>query len=128
MTPSNPVERITSYPVPINLPAEHIEIVADEVDTVLIGLTQDLVFLDRRPDPAGHVKEVAAYGRLAAALTTGKLRLPDRGALKALERLAGELDDRNEYEQVRAEHEAFGALVELMRTPRPSPAAKGRRS
>lgn len=127
MTPSNPVERITSYPVRIDLPAEQIEIVADEVDAVLIGLTQDLVFLDRRPDPAGHVEEVAAYGRLAAALTTGKLRLPDRGALKALKRLAGEFDDRNEYEQVRAEHEAFGALVGLMRTPRPSAAAKRRR-
>lgn len=128
MTPSDPVERVTSYPVPIDLTGGQIEIVADEIDTVLIGLTQDLVFLDRRPDPAGHVEEVAAYGRLAAALTTGKLRLPDRGALKALERLAGELDDRNEYEQVRAEHEAFGALVALMRTPRPSPAAQGRRS
>jgi hypothetical protein len=128
MTPSDSVERVTSYPVPIDLTAGQIEIVADEIDTVLIGLTQDLAYLDGKPDPAAYIEEVAAYGRLAAAVTTGTLGLPDRRCRKALERLAEELDGRNEYERVRAEHEAFGALVALMRTPRPSPAAQGRRS
>jgi hypothetical protein len=124
MTPSNPVERVIVYPVPIDLTAAQIEIVADEIDTVLIGLTQDFAHLDRKPDPAGYIEEVAAYGRLAAALTTGILQLPDRRCRSALERLAEELDDRNDYERVRAEHEAFGALVGQLRTRRPSPAAQ----
>jgi hypothetical protein len=123
MTPSDPVERITAYPVPIDLTEGQIEIVGDEMDSVLIGVTQDLAHLDGKPDPAAYVEEVAAYGRLAAALTSGILHLPDRRCLMALERLARELDHRNDYERVRAEHEAFGALVELMRTPRPSAAA-----
>jgi hypothetical protein len=128
MTPSNSVERVTSYALPIGLTAEQIEIVADEIDTVLIGLTQHLAYLDGKPEPAGFFEEVAAYGRLAAALTTGTLALPDRGCREALERLADELDGRNEYERVRAEHEAFGALARLLRIPRPSPAAQRRRS
>jgi hypothetical protein len=128
MAPSNRVERVTVYSVPIDLPAEQIEIVADEIDTVLIGLTQDLAYIGGKPDPAGYIEEVAAYGRLAAALTTGILQLPDRRCRRALRRLAGELDDRNDYERVRAEHEACGALVEQLGTPRLAPAALRGRS
>jgi hypothetical protein len=128
MTPSDSVERVSSYPVPIDLTADQIEIVVDEIDTVLIGLTQDLAYLDGKPDPAAYIEEGAAYGRLAAALTTGTLQLPDRRCRTALERLAGELDDRNEYARVRAEHEAFAALVEMMKAPRPSRAARQGRS
>jgi hypothetical protein len=128
MTPSDPVERATIYSVPIGLPEEQIEIVSDEIDSVLIGLTQDLVHLDGKPDPGGYVGEVAAYGRLAAALTRGTMHLPDRACRKALERLAEELDNRNEYERVRSEHQAFRAFGELLRTPRPSPAARKGRS
>jgi hypothetical protein len=124
MTPSNPVEWATSYPVPIVLPEDQIEIVADELDSVLIGLTRDLVHLDGKPDPRGYLAEVAAYGRLAAALRTGKLHLPDRACRMAHERLAQELDDRNDYELVRTEHLAFQAFGELLRTPRPAPASR----
>jgi hypothetical protein len=128
MTSSNPVERVTVYSVPIDLRVEQIEILGDEIDSVLIGLTQDLAHLDGKPDPAGYIEEVAAYGRLAAALTTGILQLPDRRCRRVLERLAAELDDRNDYERVRAEHEAFGALVGQLGTPRLAPAALRGRS
>lgn len=124
MTPSDPVERATVYSVPVDLSGEQIEIVADELDSVLIGLTQDLVHLDGKPDPAGYVGEVAAYGRIAAALKRGTLHLPDRAGRRAFGRLARELDDRNNYEQIRAEHLAFEAFAELLETPRPSPAAR----
>jgi hypothetical protein len=53
MTPSDPVERATIYSIPIGLPEEQIKIVSDEIDSVLIGLTQDLVHLDGKPDPGG---------------------------------------------------------------------------
>lgn len=118
MTPSNPVERATVYSVPIELPEQQIEIIRDEIDNVLIGLTQDLVYLDGKPDPRGYVGEVAAYGRVAAALTTGNLDLPDRALRRAFERLAREVDNQNDYQRVDSEHKAFEAFGELLRTPR----------
>ncbi len=126
VAPSNAVERVTLYSVPIDLTAEQIEIVGYEGDSVLIGLTQDLAHLDGKPDADGYIEEVAAFGRLAAALTTGTLQLPDRRCRSALERLAAELDGRNDYDRVRAEHEAFAAFVELLRTPRASSATQRR--
>ena len=126
MTPSNSVERITLYSVPIDLSEAQVEIVADELETVLIGLTQDLAYLDGKPDPAGYVEEVAAYGRLAAAVKVGTLFLPDRACRKAIERLAEELDGRYEYERARAAHEAFAAFAALMKKPRPA-VTRGRR-
>jgi hypothetical protein len=124
MTPSDPVERATIYSVPIVLPEKQIEIISDEIDNVLIGLTQDLVHLDGKPDPRGYVGEVAAYGRIAAALTTGILDLPDRALRRAFERLAREVDNQNDYERVDSEHRAFEAFGALLRTPRRASASQ----
>ncbi|HEX4307172.1 MAG TPA: hypothetical protein VHZ54_14145 [Solirubrobacterales bacterium] len=127
MTRSGPAERRAIYPVPVGLSEAHLAIVKDEIETTLLGLAQDLAYLDGKPHPQKFVSEVAAYARLAAALTTGTLRLPDRAARKALRRLAEELDDRNEYERVVAEHEAFRSFGRLLRTPpAASVSSKGR--
>jgi hypothetical protein len=119
--------RAAGFSVPIDLPEAQSAILRDELESVLVGLAQDLVHLDRKTDPGGHAREVAAYGRLSAALITGRLNLPDEECRRAGERLASELDDRNEYERVVSEHEAFAALTALLRGAPPSAAAKGGR-
>jgi hypothetical protein len=103
--------------VSIDLPEGQIAMVKSEVDTTLLGLAGDLAYLDGKPNPQQFISEVAAYARLATYLHSGTARLPDRAARKALRRLAKELDSRNEYDRVVAEHDAFEAFGETMRAP-----------
>jgi hypothetical protein len=123
MTPSDPVERATVHSVPIVLPEKQIEIVGDEIDSVLIGLTQDLAYLDRKPDPRGYVGEVAAYvgSRRRSPGTLCICRIEHVERPRAARR---ELDNRNDYARVRSEHLASEAFGELPRTPRPSSGAR----
>jgi len=127
MTPTDHARRRATYPVTVDLTENQLAIVSDEIGATLNGLAQDLAHLDRKPDPQGFISEVAAYARLQAGLATRTLILPDRMARKALRRLCGELDDRNEYEQVVAEHEAFQAFGRLLRTGPPASRSSRRR-
>jgi hypothetical protein len=112
--------------VPLDLPESQLAIVGDELHTVLLGLAADLAYLDGKEDPDGFVSEVAAYARLATYTQTGTALLPDRAGRKALRRLSGELDDRNEYDRVVAEHDAFKAFESRIRTTSPR-VERGRR-
>ncbi|MBS1888802.1 MAG: hypothetical protein JSU06_16585 [Actinobacteria bacterium] len=115
-----PPKRVAIHPVAVDLPRPQIEILKEEIGNALSVLAQDLAYLDRNPHPERAVSEVAAHARLTAALSSGNLLLPDRGARKPLHRLAEEVDERNEYERAVAGHEAFRAFERLLRTPPPA--------
>jgi hypothetical protein len=106
---------------------DQLRIARRAVTGALAGRAGDLRLLGRSPDPERAVGEVAALARLAFGIERRELEVPDRIARELMSRLAAEVDDMNEweelaerYEQGIAEHDALVALAAIFTDHRPA--------
>ncbi len=101
-------------PVALNLPAEHVAVLRDNLNDWLDGLRSDLVTPERLQDPERRQREAEAYERLLLALTTRQLFLPDEEAEVFLRSAAEGYDEANDYAEVVANHDAMHGLLAVL--------------
>jgi hypothetical protein len=84
-------------PVALNLPAEHVSFLRDEMTGWLDGLRRDLRTPERLKDPGRAAREVKAIERLLVGLTVGQLFVPDEEAEAFLRAAVESHDQENGY-------------------------------
>lgn len=100
--------------VPLDLSIERRLILRNEIEVWRVGDREDLETPDKLSDPDRTRRRVATYERLIEALTRGKIELPDEEARAALESAADGFDEAEEWEEVRAVHDAQRALLAVL--------------
>ena len=95
--------------VPVTLPSQHIGLLQGIFTGCLQGLQRDLQ--KRLSDPARVRCESAALSRLLAGLERGEICGPDEAACNAVQKLAINADQANNYAAVVVEHEALQGLL-----------------
>jgi hypothetical protein len=100
--------------VALNLPAEHVALLRDEMTAWLDSLRSDLRTPERLKDPDRAQGEAEAVERLLVGLTVGRLFIPDEEA-EALLRAAVESHDKeNGYSEVVATHDAMHGVLAVL--------------
>jgi hypothetical protein len=84
--------------VPLDLSIERRLILRNEVESWLAGDREDLGTPDKLTDPERTRRRIATYERLIAALSRGKIALPDKEAHAALQGAADGTDDAESWE------------------------------
>lgn len=102
----------------LNLPAEHVALLRDEMTAWLGSLRSDLRKPERLKDPDRAQEEAEAVERLmvglTVGLTVGQLFIPDEEA-EALLRAAVESHDKeNGYSEVVATHDAMHGVLSVL--------------
>jgi hypothetical protein len=101
-------------PVALNLSAEHVSFLRDEMTGWLDSLRSDLRTPDKLEDPQRCQREAEAVERLMVGLRTRQLFVPDEDA-EALFRSAAESHDKeNGYAEVVAAHDALHGLLAVL--------------
>lgn len=108
MADENPTGRGSA--VTLNLPVDHVRFLRGIFMSARAGVCDELRdYPDDLKDPEHLRREVAAYGRLLAALDALVI-VPDQDVRDLVGDLAHIIDRGNEYSRVVAEHEALHAL------------------
>jgi Arc/MetJ-type ribon-helix-helix transcriptional regulator len=108
MAEQNPTGRGAA--VALKLPADHVRFMRGIFTSACAAVRDELrEYPDQLKDPDHLRREVAAYGRLLAALDELVI-VPDRDVRDLVGDLAQIIDDTNEYKRVIAEHEALHGL------------------
>lgn len=108
MADENPTGRGSA--VTLNLPADHVRFMRGIFTSARTAVRDELrEYPDQLKDPDHLHREVAAYGRLLAALDELVI-VPDRDVRDLVGDLAHIIDRSNEYSRVVAEHEALHGL------------------
>jgi hypothetical protein len=100
--------------VALNLPAEHVALLRDDMTGWLDGLRRDLRTPERLKDPGRTQREAEAIERLLVALTVGQLFVPDEEAEAFLRAAVESHDKENGYREVVAAHDAMHGLLVLL--------------
>lgn len=100
--------------VPLDLPADHIAILRDDLSDWLDGARLDLEAPERLKDPDRSRRVAAAYERLLAGLDRGEILVPDEEARAALEAAAKGSDAASNYAEIVATHDAHQGLLALL--------------
>jgi phage-related minor tail protein len=100
--------------VPVDLSPPQLAIVRHDLRLWLAGAKDDLSIPERLQDPEQRRREAAAYERLLQGIGRGLITVPDREARAFLAEAAAGNDEGNEYEQVKAEHDALHALLAVL--------------
>jgi len=108
MADENPTGRGAA--VALTLPADHVRFMRSIFTSACAAVRDELrEYPDQLKDPDHLRREVAAYGRLLAALDELVI-VPDRDVRDLVGDLAHIIDRGNEYSRVVAEHEALHSL------------------
>ena len=99
---------------PLDLPAEHVEILRARLTSWLNGLREELRTPERLEDPEGARQEAQSYERLLVSLTTRQIVLPDEPARAAIQTAASTHDAEENYDEVVAGHDALHGLLALL--------------
>ena len=102
-------------PVSIELPADHIKILREEISGWLEGQRDDLQTPERLPDARRSRRRAETYERLLAGLDGGEILLPDEEAQAAVEAAAKAYDEASDYHEIAATHDAQHAFLDLLR-------------
>lgn len=98
-------------PVALSIPPGELSFLRSTFTMARDGIREELAtFGDRIPDPAPHLRQLAAYCRLLTALGTLSL-IPDREVRDLVAHVAEVVDSSNEYRRVIAEHIALARLL-----------------
>jgi hypothetical protein len=109
MADTNPTGRGAA--VALSIPADRVRFLRGLFNDARAGVRDELKEHPRQVrEPARLRREVAAYGRLLAALEECVI-VPDNEVREVVGGLAKIIDASNEYERVVAEHEALHALL-----------------
>jgi hypothetical protein len=100
--------------MPLDLPAEHVEILRDRLTSWLNGLREELRTPERLEDPDSARQEAQSYERLLVSLTTGQIVLPDELAHAAIQTAASTHDTEGNYDEVAASHDALHGLLAVL--------------
>jgi hypothetical protein len=108
MADENPTGRGAA--VALKLPADHVRFMRGIFTSACAAVRDELTeYPDQLKDPDHLRREVAAYGRLLAALDALVI-VPDQDVRDLVGDLAHIIDRGNEYRRVVAEHEALHGL------------------
>jgi hypothetical protein len=108
MAEQNPTGRGSA--VALNISADQVRFLRETFADARAGVRDELENSERLKDPDRLRREVAAYGRLLAALDE-LVVVPDRDVREVVTSLAQIIDGSNEYERVVTEHEALHDLL-----------------
>ncbi len=112
MADENPTGR--GKAVALNLPVDHVRFMRDTFESAREGVRDELRdYPDDLKDPDHLRREVAAYGRLLAALDECVI-VPDADVRVVVGDLAKIIDGSNEYERVISEHKALHGLLDQL--------------
>ena len=100
--------------VPLDLPADHIAILRDDLSDWLGGVRLDLETPEKLKDPDRSRREAEVYERLLTGLDRGEILVPDEEARGAIERAAKANDEEFNYAELRATHDAHHGLLTLL--------------
>jgi hypothetical protein len=100
--------------VPIDLPAELVTILRDDLGDWLNGVRLDLQTPEKLRNPDRSRREAAVYERLLAGLDRGEILIPDEEARAAIEAAAKGQDDESNYAEITAIHDAHYGLLALL--------------
>ncbi|HEU4905189.1 MAG TPA: hypothetical protein VFT19_03620 [Solirubrobacterales bacterium] len=98
----------------LNLPAEHVSFLRDEMTGWLDSLRSDLRTPERLEDPDRTRREVEALERLLIGLTTGQVFIPDEEGEALLRAALASHDKENGYQEVIAAHDAMHGLLVVL--------------
>lgn len=101
-------------PVALNLPAEQVALMRENLGDWLDGLRSDLATPEKLDDAGSRRREAEAFERLLLALTTGQVFLPDREAEAFLRSAAEGYDRESEYAALVANHDAMHGLLAVL--------------
>jgi hypothetical protein len=104
--------------VPIDLPAELITILRDDLSDWLDGVRSDLQTPEKLRDPDKSRREAEVYERLLVGLDRGEIFVPDEEARAAVEAAAKGQDDESNYAEITAIHNAHYGLLALLEVAR----------
>lgn len=95
----------------LNLPAEHVSFLRDEMTGWLDSLKSDLRTPERLEDPDRCRREAEAIERLLVGLSVGQLSVPDEEGEALLRAALASHDKENGYQEVVAAHDAIHSLL-----------------
>jgi hypothetical protein len=98
----------------LNLPAEHVSFLREEMTGWLDALRDDLRAPERLEDPGRTAREAEAVERLLVGFEVGQLSVPDPEAQALLHAAVESNDKENGYQEVVTAHDAmYGVLAVL---------------
>jgi hypothetical protein len=100
--------------VPIDLPADHMTILRDDLGNWLEGVRLDLETPEKLHEPDRSRREADVYERLLAGLDRGEILLPDEEARARIEAAAKANDEEFNYAELSATHDAHHGLLALL--------------
>ena len=98
----------------LNLPAEHVSFLRDEMTGWLDSLRSDLRTPERLEDASRTEREAEAIERLLVALAVGQLSVPDSEGEALLRAALASHDRENGYQEVVAAHDAMHGLLVVL--------------
>ena len=100
-----------SQAVPVDLLAEHLAILRDDLSGGLHGAREDLETPERLLNPDRRQLEATVFERLLAGFHRGEILLPDEDARGVIARMAEGFDKANDYDVIVATHDAHYGLL-----------------
>jgi hypothetical protein len=100
--------------VALDLPDSQGKILRSTLTSCLEGVSDDLKWPERLPDPGRARREADTYERLLTALDVGAISLPDEEAREAVEVMVLSIERDPDYAQVIAEHDALHGLLGVL--------------
>lgn len=98
----------------LNLPAEHVALLRDDMTGWLDSLRSDLRTPEGLEDPDRTQREAEGIERLLVGLTVGQLFVPDEEAEAFLRAAVESHDQENGYREVVATHEAIHGMLAVL--------------
>jgi hypothetical protein len=98
----------------LNLPAEHVSFLREEIPGWLDSLRSDLRTPERLDDPDRTQRQAEAIERLLVGLTTGQVFVPDEVAEAFLRAALESHDKENGYKEVVEAHDALHGLLVVL--------------